>query len=83
MKKFIVGFMLGFIVGPLVVVCGFGIYTQHRIAEIDKQAAMVSAFNEPHQILDIDHYQNPWRRLTNKPINPASPFPPEPPQAYP
>jgi hypothetical protein len=36
MKKYLlIGFIIGFIIGPIVVVEGFGTYTRYRIAKMD------------------------------------------------
>jgi len=83
MKKYLIGFVLGLTIGNFLLLYGFHLYTDYRLARLDKQANLISAFNEPHQILDMDHDQNPMRRLQNKPINPVSPLPPQPPQVYP
>lgn len=74
----IISHLLVAILSPVIFVGSFGIYTQHRIAEMDKQSDMVSAFNNPHLILDQDHYQSPMRRLMNKKLfEPNAPSQPQ------
>lgn len=45
MKKLLIGFIIGFLIGPLVVVEGFGLYTEHKIALMDKQNVIREAFD--------------------------------------
>lgn len=46
MKKYLIGFILGFIIGPIAVVEGFGHYTQWKIDHMDRQNVLEAAMHE-------------------------------------